>query len=359
MDAGDRPPSSSGAADDAGVHPPSTSGDAAESDSRGPRRARAGGGFSPGSARGCPARTRLSRVLGTRAPRRRLRGAWRARGRRGARVRGGDVRGGHRAAQSRARAREARVRARVPPGRRRSLPGDAGEIRSLAEALRAAARADGHPRALIVVSPPRAVVGRATRASSASASSNARARDGKTAGAAGAAGAAARSPPGDAGVCADAERVALRLHRPGSLEVFVLRHGVLYGEGEFADGFLGVMRARRGKGGASPCLARATTSCGSATPASWRRASCGSPPGLCSGWSCGATARSQGLRVRAFESGPTRMTRRKRRRAKPRKAEGRVWRNLRNLRSRLRRRHLRRPGCSACATRTGKQTRLR
>ena len=56
-------------------------------------------------------------------------------------------------------------------------------------------------------------------------------------------GAAARSPPGDAGVCADAERVALRLHRPGSLEVFVLRHGVLYGEGEFADGFLGVMRA--------------------------------------------------------------------------------------------------------------------
>ena len=44
-----------------------------------------------------------------------------------------------------------------------TLPGDAGEIRSLAEALTSAARADGTKRALIVVSPPRAVVGRATR----------------------------------------------------------------------------------------------------------------------------------------------------------------------------------------------------
>jgi len=241
MDAGDRPPSSSGAADDAGVRPPSTSGDAAESDADLAVPARVAD-FSGVRAWLPRADTRLSRVLGTA-----LRDA-------GCAVHGARAGGEELAFAAETfvaatelhnpeheRARRACVRACHLAVA--TLPGDAGEIRSLAEALTSAARADGTKRALIVVSPPRAVVGRATRASSASASSNARARDGKTAGAAGAAGAAARSPPGDAGVCADAERVALRLHRPGSLEVFVLRHGVLYGEGEFADGFLGVMRA--------------------------------------------------------------------------------------------------------------------
>ena len=237
MDAGDRPPSSSGAADDAGVHPHSTSGDAAESDADLAVPARVAD-FSGVRAWLPRADTRLSRVLGTA-----LRDA-------GCAVHGARAGGEELAFAAETfvaatelhnpeheRARRACVRACHLAVA--TLPGDAGEIRSLAEALTSAARADGTKRALIVVSPPRAVVGRATRASSASAS-NARARDGKTAGAAGA---AARSPPGDAGVCADAERVALRLHRPGSLEVFVLRHGVLYGEGEFADGFLGVMRA--------------------------------------------------------------------------------------------------------------------
>jgi hypothetical protein len=241
MDAGDRPPSSSGAADDAGVRPPSTSGDAAESDADLAVPARVAD-FSGVRAWLPRADTRLSRVLGTA-----LRDA-------GCAVHGARAGGEELAFAAETfvaatelhnpeheRARRACVRACHLAVA--TLPGDAGEIRSLAEALTSAARADGTKRALIVVSPPRAVVGRATRASSASASSNARARAGKTAVAAVAAGAAARSPPGDAGVCADAERVALRLHRPGSLEVFVLRHGVLYGEGEFADGFLGVMRA--------------------------------------------------------------------------------------------------------------------
>ena len=131
------------------------------------------------------------------------------------------------------RARRACARAaspsRPPRGRGRDpLAGRGPDVRRAA---------DGTKRALIVVSPPRAVVGRSASASASSASSSSsRSRDGKKV-------EDARSPPGAAGVCADAERVALRLHRPGSLEVFVMRHGVLYGEGEFADGFLSVMRA--------------------------------------------------------------------------------------------------------------------
>lgn len=188
MDAGDRPPSSSGAADDAGVRPPSTSGDAAESDADLAVPARVAD-FSGVRAWLPRADTRLSRVLGTA-----LRDA-------GCAVHGARAGGEELAFAAETfvaatelhnpeheRARRACVRACHLAVA--TLPGDAGEIRSLAEALTSAARADGTKRALIVVSPPRAVVGRATRASSASASSNARARDGKTAGAAGAAGAA-------------------------------------------------------------------------------------------------------------------------------------------------------------------------
>ena len=64
MDAGDRPPSSSGAADDAGVHPHSTSGDAAESDADLAVPARVAD-FSGVRAWLPRADTRLSRVLGT------------------------------------------------------------------------------------------------------------------------------------------------------------------------------------------------------------------------------------------------------------------------------------------------------
>ena len=64
MDAGDRPPSSSGAADDAGVRPPSTSGDAAESDADLAVPARVAD-FSGVRAWLPRADTRLSRVLGT------------------------------------------------------------------------------------------------------------------------------------------------------------------------------------------------------------------------------------------------------------------------------------------------------
>ena len=235
MGAGDRPPSSSGVAEDAGGRPPSTSGDAAESDADLAVTARVVD-FSGVRAWLPRADTRLSRVLGTA-----LRDA-------GCAVHGARAGGEELAFATETfvaatelhnpeheRARRACVRACHLAVA--TLPGDAGEIRSLAEALTSAARADGTKRALIVVSPPRAVVGRSASASASSASSSSsRSRDGKKA-------EDARSPPGAAGVCADAERVALRLHRPGSLEVFVMRHGVLYGEGEFADGFLSVMRA--------------------------------------------------------------------------------------------------------------------
>ena len=107
------------------------------------------------------------------APRRRLRGAWRARGRRELAFAAETfVAATELHNPEHERARRACVRACHLAVA--TLPGDAGEIRSLAEALTSAARADGTKRALIVVSPPRAVVGRATRASSASASSNAR-----------------------------------------------------------------------------------------------------------------------------------------------------------------------------------------
>jgi nucleoside-diphosphate-sugar epimerase len=236
MGAFDRPPSSSGVAEDAGGRPPSSSGDAAESDADLAVTARVVD-FSGVRAWLPRADTRLSRVLGTA-----LRDA-------GCAVHGARAGGEELAFATETfvaatelhnpeheRARRACVRACHLAVA--TLPGDAGEIRSLAEALTSAARADGTKRALIVVSPPRAVVGRSASASASSASSTAsrEKRDGKK-------DEAARSPPGAAGVCADAERVALRLHRPGSLEVFVMRHGVLYGEGEFADGFLSVMRA--------------------------------------------------------------------------------------------------------------------
>jgi nucleoside-diphosphate-sugar epimerase len=236
MGAVDRPPSSSGVAEDAGGRPPSSSGDAAESDADLAVTARVVD-FSGVRAWLPRADTRLSRVLGTA-----LRDA-------GCAVHGARAGGEELAFATETfvaatelhnpeheRARRACVRACHLAVA--TLPGDAGEIRSLAEALTSAARADGTKRALIVVSPPRAVVGRSASASASSASSTAsrEKRDGKK-------DEAARSPPGAAGVCADAERVALRLHRPGSLEVFVMRHGVLYGEGEFADGFLSVMRA--------------------------------------------------------------------------------------------------------------------
>ena len=127
MDAGDRPPSSSGAADDAGVRPPSTSGDAAESDADLAVPARVAD-FSGVRAWLPRADTRLSRVLGTA-----LRDAGclaAARGRREPRSRR-NVRGGYRAYDP--ETREARARARARPGRR-DPPRDAGEIRSLAEA---------------------------------------------------------------------------------------------------------------------------------------------------------------------------------------------------------------------------------
>ena len=140
--------------------------------------------------------------------------------------------------------------------------------------------------------------------------------------------------------------------------MFVLRHGVLYGEGEFADGFLGVMRAAW-EGRSVPVFGAGDN----VLRLCHARKLAEGVVRVAARALLGVVMRSDGAESgpssQAFESGPTRMTRRKRRRAKPRKAEGRVWRNLRNLRSRLRRCHLRRPGCSACATRTGKQTRLR
>ena len=102
----------------------------------------------------------------------------------------------------------------------------------------------------------------------------------------------------------DAERVALRLHRPGSLESSC-RHGVLYGEGEFAMGSAG--RHARGVGRAERprvwrgdnvlrlCHARKLAE---ATRVAAR---------LCSG---GHAERRRGTFVRAFESGPSSQGRR-------------------------------------------------
>ena len=41
---------------------------------------------------------------------------------------------------------------------------------------------------------------------------------------------------------ADAERLVARAHKPGRLECFCVLPGMLYGEGEFDDGFLGLCR---------------------------------------------------------------------------------------------------------------------
>ena len=109
------------------------------------------------------------------------------------------------------------------------LPGDAGEIRALANTMTDAFHEDGKVRSLIVVSPPSSCVagvgvgsGQRNENDSLNDASSISTKKGKQR--------------------QSAERTALRLSRPGILEVTIIRHGILYGEGEFADGFLSVFK---------------------------------------------------------------------------------------------------------------------
>ena len=110
-----------------------------------------------------------------------------------------------------------------------TLPEDHAEVKPTVALLERAARDDLRPRALVVVSSPRAW-----------ASTTPTHPDGVLT--------ELDEPrrldvPGIGKASADAERLVLRAARPGMLETYVVARGVLYGCGEFRDGFLSVMRA--------------------------------------------------------------------------------------------------------------------
>ena len=110
-----------------------------------------------------------------------------------------------------------------------TLPEDHAEVKPTVALLERAAKDDLRPRALVVVSSPRAW-----------ASTSPADPDGFLT--------EADEPrranvPGAGKASADAERLVLRSARPGALETYVVSRGVLYGCGEFRDGFLSVMRA--------------------------------------------------------------------------------------------------------------------
>ena len=111
------------------------------------------------------------------------------------------------------------------------LPGDANEIAAIAKSMIAQFETDAMVRSLILVSPPNTSVvgvGSGDDSTNASISSSH---------------ASKKNSSGICGVSKSAERTALRSAVPGKLEVTVIRHGLLYGEGEFVGGLLGIMKS--------------------------------------------------------------------------------------------------------------------